>query len=129
VGRGGEDDPYAGLGPARERLPEEQADFPETCEWCNVLVTDGSELYGLVPDSSVIHASDPSMDGSRLITACSDEHLVALRVRYAARPFVNEEQWARSGLVGSSTSFPYASACSSVKNSTGTRRTVVAPRD
>jgi hypothetical protein len=40
---------------------------------------------GVVPDSSGIHASDPSMDGSRQITACSDEHLAALRARYAAQ--------------------------------------------
>lgn len=52
----------------------------------------GMSCMGLVPDSSGIHASDPSMDGSRLITACSDEHLAALRARYAARPFVDEEQ-------------------------------------
>lgn len=95
MGRGDEDAyRYVAQGSARERLPAEQADYPETCELCGVLVADGSRLYGLVMDSSVIHASDPAMDGSRLITACSDEHLTALQARYAARPFVHEEQWA-----------------------------------
>lgn len=80
--------------PARAWPPVEQATFPATCGWCGALINDRSELYGLVRDSSMTHASYPSMDGHRLITACSGKHLGALRARYAARPFVEEEQWA-----------------------------------
>ena len=63
----------------RERLPEEQADFPDTREYCDVLVTDGSQRHGLVPGTSwpetssssaatttLTHALNPAQQPERL---------------------------------------------------------------
>lgn len=68
--------------------------LPELCDWCGAIVTDGTETYGMVPDSSVVHVSNPMCDGQRLLTACGREHLVALQEQYRRRPFVEEELWA-----------------------------------
>ncbi|MFC5668362.1 hypothetical protein ACFP3U_36055 [Kitasatospora misakiensis] len=66
----------------------------DLCDHCGQVVL-GEELLGaLVPDSSAVHASDPALDGRRVITACSAEHLAALVDEYRGRPFVPEEQWA-----------------------------------
>lgn len=71
---------------------------PELCDVCGAVITDGSEVYGTVPDSSAIHASEPKFDGRRFVAACSTEHLDQLCAQYADRPFIAEEQWA--GKVG-----------------------------
>jgi hypothetical protein len=69
-------------------------ELPELCDLCGVTIANGSEVYDLVPDSSVIHAQDPTLDGKRFLTACSPDHLEELREQYRRRPFVNEELWA-----------------------------------
>jgi hypothetical protein len=84
---------FHGPGPERERLPH--PDRPELCDLCGVLVTNGTERYAFVPDSSVIHPSDPALDGERLVVACCADHMGRLRVEAAARPFVEAELWAR----------------------------------
>ncbi|MFD1934897.1 hypothetical protein ACFSKW_25825 [Nonomuraea mangrovi] len=66
----------------------------ELCDWCGKLISDGSELYGVAQDSSMINADDPRFDGQRFLTACTYEHLIALREHYRRRPFVDEELWA-----------------------------------
>lgn len=71
--------------------PDEHAN--ELCDVCGTVITDESELYALVPDSSFIHAANPTMDGQRLIVACSQRHLDQLTRQYTARPFVDEELW------------------------------------
>jgi hypothetical protein len=48
---------------------------PELCDLCGVVIRDDSQVYGLVPD--------PGCDGGqRLITACSQEHLERVRLRW-----------------------------------------------
>jgi hypothetical protein len=84
---------FHGPGPERERLPH--PDKPELCDLCNALVTDGTERYAFVTDSSVIHPSDPALDGERLVVACCADHMRRLRVEAAARPYVEAELWAR----------------------------------
>ncbi|MFI0742454.1 hypothetical protein ACH4PU_30910 [Streptomyces sp. NPDC021100] len=66
----------------------------ELCDLCGAVITDDSELYALVPDSSVIHSEDAKFDGKRFLTACSREHLAELVEQYKQRPFVEEELWA-----------------------------------
>jgi hypothetical protein len=63
--------------------PTEQADHSQTRELCGVLVADGSRLYGLVMDSSLIHASDPAMDGSRRGDVAASRISTARTCRYA----------------------------------------------
>lgn len=58
------------------------------------MIRGGSELYALVPDSSVVHTHDTRMDGRRLATACSQDHLSELVKQYRRRPFVAAELWA-----------------------------------
>ncbi|MFE6866630.1 hypothetical protein ACFVFS_08730 [Kitasatospora sp. NPDC057692] len=66
----------------------------DLCDECGLVVL-GDELLGaLVPDSSAVHVFDPELDGRRVVTACSAEHLAALIEVYRNRPFVHEEQWA-----------------------------------
>ncbi|MEV0052876.1 hypothetical protein AB0H34_20510 [Saccharopolyspora shandongensis] len=65
---------------------------PELCDWRGTMISDKSELYSLVPDSSVIHASDPKFDGQRLIVACGDEHMRLLVEVYRRRPFIEADQ-------------------------------------
>ncbi|MGP3950796.1 hypothetical protein [Streptomyces sp. 7N604] len=74
--------------------PDEDELLPELCDLCGVTISNGSEVHALVPDSSVIHARDPDLDGQRFLTACSPRHLEELQEQYRRRPFVNEEQWA-----------------------------------
>lgn len=69
------------------------AEMVELCGSCGVVVGGDDTLYAFVPDSSVIHGSDPKFDGNRLLTACSPEHLDDLVKQYADRPFVEAEQW------------------------------------
>lgn len=56
--------------------------LPELCDLCGVLIFDGSELYGLVPDPSATHAPGAGTDGLRLVAACCPEHLARLREEY-----------------------------------------------
>ncbi len=66
----------------------------DLCDHCGRVVLDEDLLGALVPDSSAVHVSDPQLDGKRVLTACSAEHLAALVEVYRSRPFVREEQWA-----------------------------------
>jgi hypothetical protein len=72
---------------------EEEAQ-PELCDLCGTVVSDSTECYALVPDSSSIHAVDPKFDGKRMIVGCSREHLAELVEQYKQRPFVDAELWA-----------------------------------
>ncbi|MFB7836136.1 hypothetical protein [Streptomyces sp. NPDC056056] len=67
---------------------------PELCDQCGAVIDDGSELYAVVPDSSVVHARDPMLDGRRMIVACSREHQRDLEEQYRRRPFTDAELWA-----------------------------------
>ncbi|MFD0277240.1 hypothetical protein ACFVHB_25495 [Kitasatospora sp. NPDC127111] len=69
-------------------------DAYDLCDQCGRIVADDDLLSALVPDSSALSATDPSMDGKRVLTACSVDHLAALVEQYRLRPFVPEEQWA-----------------------------------
>jgi hypothetical protein len=42
----------------------------------------------------VTHAHDPTLDGQRLVSACTQDHLRQLVEQYQARPFVEAELWA-----------------------------------
>jgi hypothetical protein len=55
---------------------------------------DDSQVFAVVHDSSFVSAVDPALDGSRLVCACSAEHLTELELSYADRPFVEPELWA-----------------------------------
>ncbi|MGW7412761.1 hypothetical protein [Streptomyces sp. NPDC054863] len=66
----------------------------DICDLCGQLLNDETARLALVADSSSIHASDPKMDGNRLVTVCSPAHLTALQQQYAQRPYVEEELWA-----------------------------------
>lgn len=66
---------------------------PEQCDLCGATISSGSGVYARVQDSSVVHGSDPALDGQRFLTACSPDHLGELQERYRRRPFVNEELW------------------------------------
>ncbi|MEU6237990.1 hypothetical protein [Kitasatospora sp. NPDC047058] len=70
------------------------ADAYDMCDQCGQVVADIDLLSALVPDSSALSADDPAMDGKRVLTACSVDHLAALVEQYRLRPFVPEEQWA-----------------------------------
>ena len=67
---------------------------PEVCGWCGLPLDEDTLVLATVADSSVIHPGDPARDGRRLILACGQEHLAALRERYESRPFRPVEQWA-----------------------------------
>lgn len=58
-----------------------------TCGWCGVPRSD------LTPGTTMIHADDAGIAGHRVLTACNDQHLTALRDHYRRRPFVHEELW------------------------------------
>ncbi|MFF2350960.1 hypothetical protein ACFVVL_14375 [Kitasatospora sp. NPDC058115] len=66
----------------------------DLCDHCGRVLHDEELLGALVPDSSAVHAHDPGLDGRRVVTACSSDHLAALIAEYRNRPFVHEEQWA-----------------------------------
>lgn len=55
--------------------PASPTNTNELCDVCGAVISDESEPYALVPDSSRIHTADPTMDGKRLIVACSQEPL------------------------------------------------------
>ncbi|MEK2495081.1 hypothetical protein WN990_36615 [Kitasatospora purpeofusca] len=66
----------------------------DICDHCGLAVPAQDLLGALVPDSSAVHASDPELDGRRVVTACSAGHLAMLVEVYRSRPFVPEEQYA-----------------------------------
>ncbi|MGI5292780.1 hypothetical protein ACQEVF_57045 [Nonomuraea polychroma] len=82
------------------------------------MITDGTEIYGLAPDSSMVHAGNPAYDGQRFLTACSREHLAALREQYQSRPFIEEELWA--GKIGRALEFlPHRPSIQELAQATG----------
>lgn len=64
------------------------------CAHCGLPVTAGQQVFGLVPDTSVLHPTEPDLDGVRQLIACCKEHLNLVRCVYMSRPFVKEELWA-----------------------------------
>ncbi|MDV5145419.1 hypothetical protein R1T08_14660 [Streptomyces sp. SBC-4] len=64
------------------------------CDLCGSSIPVGSEIHSLVADSSAVHGHDPSLDGRRILTACSLKHLADLQHNYRQRPFINAELWA-----------------------------------
>lgn len=80
--------------PTGDRPEREDADTLDLCDQCGRAVDQDDLLSALVPDSSVVDATDPELDGERVLLACSPEHLSALIEEYRRRPFVPEEQWA-----------------------------------
>lgn len=75
-------------------VQDEDEVLPELCDLCGTAVSNESEIYALVPDSSAIHAHDPKFDGKRMVVACSREHLAELVEQYKHRPFIDAELWA-----------------------------------
>lgn len=73
---------------------DENEALPELCDLCGTVVADNTELYAVVPDSSVVHAVDPRLDGKRMVVGCSREHLAELVEQYKGRPFIDAELWA-----------------------------------
>jgi hypothetical protein len=72
---------------------DEQAE-PDLCDLCGTVLWSGSEIRGLVADSSAVHPDDPALDGERALTACSTAHMAELQEQYRRRPFENRELWA-----------------------------------
>ncbi|WP_412543755.1 hypothetical protein R8Z50_15075 [Longispora sp. K20-0274] len=66
----------------------------ELCDVCGQVITDGSQVYALVPDSSAVHETASRFDGSRLLTGCDNAHLASLVREYEQRPYVAAELWA-----------------------------------
>lgn len=77
-----------------EPVDEDVEPQPELCDLCGTVVSDRSEWYALVPDSSSIHAADAKFDGKRMVVGCTKEHLAELIGQYKRRPFVDAELWA-----------------------------------
>ncbi|GGX55570.1 hypothetical protein [Streptomyces noursei] len=67
---------------------------PELCDLCGTVVSDSTQWYALVRDSSSIHAVDAQFDGKRMVVGCTKEHLAELVKQYKHRPFVDAELWA-----------------------------------
>jgi len=67
---------------------------PELCDLCGAVVSDSTEWYALVPDSSSIHAVDAKFDGKRMVVGCTKEHLAELVEQYKHRPFIEPQLWA-----------------------------------
>jgi hypothetical protein len=62
------------------------------CGHCTKLIPVDRVLRALVLDSSVIHPSDPSQDGYRVVTACANDHLHRL-IEQARHSWVDEQLW------------------------------------
>ncbi|MCQ4079726.1 hypothetical protein NGB36_03730 [Streptomyces sp. RB6PN25] len=73
--------------------PEGEEQRPELCDLCGAVICNDAQVYALVPDSSAIHSVDARLDGVRMVTACSPDHLAELQENYRLRPFVDEELW------------------------------------
>ncbi len=70
-------------------------DVVELCDVCGLLVAEDEAYLSVVADSSATATEGGElMDGERLLTACSWEHLEYLVLAYEQRPFVWEELWA-----------------------------------
>ncbi|MFD7169020.1 hypothetical protein [Streptomyces violascens] len=67
---------------------------PELCDLCGTVVSDSTEWYALVPDSSSIHAVDARFDGKRMVVGCTKEHLAELVEQYKHRLFIEPQLWA-----------------------------------
>jgi hypothetical protein len=70
----------------------EDDDWVDLCDQCGTQVDD-NQILALVDDSSAVHAVNPDFDGRRMVTACSPECLRILQAQYAARPWLEVEQW------------------------------------
>ncbi|GGV82601.1 MULTISPECIES: hypothetical protein [Streptomyces] len=66
----------------------------DLCDLCGVTLPPERTVSTYVPDSSAALPGRDAYDGLRLLTACCEQHLTALREQYRARPFVQEELWA-----------------------------------
>jgi hypothetical protein len=79
---------------ARPGPPANGAD-PHTrelrCGLCQQPIFAGRAQYVVLRDSSVIHPDDPSMDGRRVLAACTSNHVDALRA--AAPAWCDEQLW------------------------------------
>ena len=68
---------------------------PDTCALCCGLcqrpIIAGRAQYVVLRDSTVIHPEDPSMDGRRVVAACTSEHVDALQA--AAPRWCDEQLW------------------------------------
>ncbi|MFH9347707.1 hypothetical protein [Kitasatospora sp. NPDC017646] len=82
------------FGPPADDSAADDTEAFDLCDLCGQVVAAPDLLSALVPDSSALHPSDPELDGRRVLTACTVEHLAELVEHYRDRPFVPEEQWA-----------------------------------
>ncbi|MFJ2625359.1 hypothetical protein ACIO6T_18465 [Streptomyces sp. NPDC087532] len=73
---------------------EPDLSLPDICDLCEQPLDEETELLALVDDSSAIHTSDSKMDGKRLVTVCSPDHLTELQRHYAQRPYSEPKPWA-----------------------------------
>ncbi|MFI5752434.1 hypothetical protein ACIBBE_42810 [Streptomyces sp. NPDC051644] len=73
---------------------DEDEAHPGLCDLCGAVVSDSTEWYAVVKDSSAIHAVDATFDGKRMVVGCSREHLAELVEQYKRRPFTDAELWA-----------------------------------
>jgi hypothetical protein len=64
---------------------------PELCDFCAAVISDGTEAYATVPDSSAAHPFSSLLDGQRRLTACCPAHLDQLASQYATRPYDEDE--------------------------------------
>jgi hypothetical protein len=80
---------------SRRSRPSVPGGQPELCDVCAAIITDGSEQYATVPDSSAVDPSGPIGDGQRRIVACGPAHLQEMIRYYQNRPYDEEELWAR----------------------------------
>uniref|UniRef100_UPI002F916EAD hypothetical protein n=1 Tax=Kitasatospora indigofera TaxID=67307 RepID=UPI002F916EAD len=70
-------------------------DAMELCDVCGALVPEDEAYLSVVADSSATATEGGElMDGERLLTACTWDHLEHLVLAYEQRPFVREELWA-----------------------------------
>lgn len=63
-----------------------------SCDHCREVISPDRMRTAVAPDSSVLHASDPSQDGWRLVRACGADHLDAL-IDNARAGWVVEQLW------------------------------------
>ncbi|MFI9361451.1 hypothetical protein ACIG5E_10350 [Kitasatospora sp. NPDC053057] len=82
------------FGPPADDWTADDTEAFDLCDQCGRVLAASDLLSALVPDSSALHPSDPELDGRRVLTACTLEHLAELVEQYRGRPFVPEEQWA-----------------------------------
>lgn len=80
---------HAGPGVPVDRADPHARDL--CCGVCHRPMVIGRAQYVVLRDSSVIDPEDPSMDGRRVLPACSSEHVEALRA--AAPPWLDEQLW------------------------------------